>query len=77
MHDVTLARRLDRNPPLVPITGRGECRNFRINLCTAPGTSSVVKTRTEMVRTRFDDSLSMVLFLKLVEIVAIVWTQDQ
>lgn len=48
MHDVTLARRLDRNPPLVLIIGRGECRNFRINLCTAPGTSSVVKTRTEM-----------------------------
>lgn len=48
MPDEMLARRRDPKRPLVPITGRGECRNFRLNLFTAPAMISAAKRREEM-----------------------------
>ena len=58
MPDEMLARRRDPKRPLVPITGRGECRNFRLNLFTAPAMISAAKRREEMVR-----ELLLLLFL--------------
>lgn len=48
MPDEMSARRRDPKRPLVPITGRGECRNFRLNLFTAPAMISAAKRREEM-----------------------------